>query len=68
VHTKKKPISKDINLKELAKQTEGFSGAEIEAVCKRAAMLAIRGFDNEDVTSFKIRGGHFKRAVEETKE
>jgi transitional endoplasmic reticulum ATPase len=68
VHTKKKPISKDINLKELAKQTEGFSGAEIEAVCKRAAMLAIRGFDNEDVTSFKIRGEHFKRAVEETKE
>ncbi|MBK5191565.1 MAG: AAA family ATPase [Methanosarcinales archaeon] len=67
VHTKKKPLSKDIRLEELAKMTEGFSGAEIEAVCNRAAMLAIREFesDNKDISSLKIKDKYLKRAIEE---
>ncbi|MBE0516571.1 MAG: CDC48 family AAA ATPase [Methanophagales archaeon] len=69
VHTKKKPISKDIRLEELAKMTEGFTGADVEAVCNRAAMLAIRAFDKEytDISSFEINYEHFKRAIEEVK-
>ena len=67
VHTKKKPLSKDIRLDELAKMTEGFSGAEIEAVCNRAAMLAIREFesDNKDISLLKIKDKYLKRAIEE---
>jgi len=67
VHTKKKPLSKDIRLEELAKMTDGFSGAEIEAVCNRAAMLAIRAFEKEDksLALFVIQDEHFKHAIEE---
>jgi len=67
VHTKKKPLSMDIRLEELAKMTDGFSGAEIEAVCNRAAMLAIREFEKEDksLALFVIQDEHFKHAIEE---
>ncbi|MDI6884972.1 MAG: CDC48 family AAA ATPase [archaeon] len=67
VHTKKKPISKDIRLEELAKMTEGFAGADIEAVCNRAAMLAIRAFEEKknDISSFEIYYEHFKQVIEE---
>ncbi|MDI6810918.1 MAG: CDC48 family AAA ATPase [archaeon] len=67
VHTKRKPISKDIRLEELAKMTEGFTGADVEAVCNRAAMLAIRAFEEKknDISSFEIYYEHFKQVIEE---
>ena len=42
VHTRKVPLAEDINLEELAKKTEGYTGADIEAVVREAAMLAMR--------------------------
>jgi len=42
VHTKAKPLAKDVDLNGLAKETEGLTGAEIEAICREAAMEAIR--------------------------
>lgn len=67
VHTRKKPIATDVQLEELVPMTEGFTGADIEAVCNRAALLAIRAFEpkNNDLTSFVINDEHFKRAIEE---
>ncbi|MBI5701004.1 CDC48 family AAA ATPase [Candidatus Saganbacteria bacterium] len=44
IHSRNKPLEKDINLKDLAKRTEGKAGADIEFLCRRAAMLAIREF------------------------
>ncbi|RLE42284.1 ATPase, partial [Candidatus Woesearchaeota archaeon] len=41
IHTKDMPL-KGVNLKELAKKTEGFVGADIEALCREAGMLALR--------------------------
>ena len=38
-----KPVSKDVRAKDLAAETEGFTGADIQAVCRRAAMEALRG-------------------------
>lgn len=38
-----KPVSKDVRAKDLATETEGFTGADIQAVCRRAAMEALRG-------------------------
>ena len=38
-----KSISKDVRAKDLAAETEGFTGADIQAVCRRAAMEALRG-------------------------
>jgi transitional endoplasmic reticulum ATPase len=39
---RKKPTAPDVNIQELAAASEGFTGADIQAVCKRAAMSAIR--------------------------
>merc|ERR1711972_407099 len=41
VHTRKKPVDNDVNLDQLASQTEGYSGAELAAVCNEAAMKAL---------------------------
>ncbi|RDE12006.1 MAG: AAA family ATPase [Candidatus Thorarchaeota archaeon] len=42
VHTRRMPLSKDVNLEKLAEMTEGFSGADIEGLCREAAMSAVR--------------------------
>lgn len=42
VHTKKKPLAEDVDLKVLAKRTPGFSGADIENLANEAALLAVR--------------------------
>jgi transitional endoplasmic reticulum ATPase len=36
------PLTKDVNLKKLAELTHGFVGADLEALCKEAAMSVIR--------------------------
>ncbi|MEM2121644.1 MAG: CDC48 family AAA ATPase [Candidatus Woesearchaeota archaeon] len=41
IHTAKMPL-KGVDLEELAKKTEGYTGSDIEAVCREAAMLALR--------------------------
>ncbi len=42
VHTRGMPLAEDVDLKELAERTKFYTGADIEAVCKEAAILAMR--------------------------
>ena len=42
VHTKRMTLSRDVSLDELAEVTEGYTGAEIENICREAGMNAIR--------------------------
>jgi transitional endoplasmic reticulum ATPase len=42
VHTRGKPLAPDVSLEELAHLTPGRTGADIEAICRRASMLALR--------------------------
>lgn len=42
VHTRKIKLDKDINLATIAKQTPGFSGADLENLCNEGALLAAR--------------------------
>ncbi|MEM2135533.1 MAG: CDC48 family AAA ATPase [Candidatus Jordarchaeaceae archaeon] len=42
IHTRGMPLAEDVNLDELARVTHGFVGADIEALCKEAAMRALR--------------------------
>lgn len=44
IHTREKPLGKDVDLKALTKEIEGMVGADIEAVCTNATMHAIREF------------------------
>ena len=63
VHTKDMPLAKDVKLSRLAKNSEGYVGADIEAVCREAAMLTLRDdIDSEDV-SMKF----FEKAMEKVK-
>ncbi|MDP1538654.1 MAG: AAA family ATPase, partial [bacterium] len=69
IHTRGKPLAEDVNLKNLAKETEGLVGSDIEAICKKASMLAIREFvelSNPSIRDFKklkITTKHFKIAM-----
>ncbi len=42
IHTRGIPLDNDVNLRRIAEKTHGFVGADIKALCKEAAMLAIR--------------------------
>lgn len=44
VHLRRRPLDPAISLEELAAKTRGFSGAEIAAVCARAAYRALEAF------------------------
>ena len=49
VHTRQMPLAPDVDFTELARCSDGFSGADIAAVCRRAALEQIRTLiaDNE---------------------
>lgn len=57
------PLAKDVDLKKLAKNTEGYVGADIEAICREAAMLALR----EDIEAKEIPYKYFKQAIDKVK-
>lgn len=61
VHTKDMPLSKDVDLTKLAEMTEGYSGADIEGLCREAAMAAVRG----DWKAKPVSMDHFKAAMDE---
>ncbi|MGD9674079.1 MAG: CDC48 family AAA ATPase [Candidatus Nitrosocosmicus sp.] len=42
IHTKKKPLSEDVNVEDLADKTDGYTGADIASLASAAVMLALR--------------------------
>lgn len=50
IHTKNMPLASDVNLNNLAKASEGFTGADIGAVVKETGMLAVREFISDSMT------------------
>ena len=63
VHTEDMPLADDVSLEKLAKQTDGYVGADIEAVCREAAMLTLR--NNLDAENVPYK--YFKEALEKVK-
>ncbi len=59
VHTKKMPLTNNVELKELAKKTEGYAGSDIEAVCREAAIIALR----QDMKTKEVDIKHFEKAL-----
>jgi transitional endoplasmic reticulum ATPase len=62
VHTKEMPL-KGVTAKELAAATEGYAGADIEAVCREAAIIALR----EDMKAKEITTKHFEQALQKVR-
>jgi transitional endoplasmic reticulum ATPase len=68
IHTKDKPLAEEVNLKILSEMAKGFSGAEIEEVCNRAALLGVKKFvenKEKDVKLIKISQKDLEDSVEE---
>ena len=63
VHTKKMPLAEDVDLEKLAEMTEGYTGADIEAICREAAMIALR----ENINADKVEMRHFEKAMKKIK-
>lgn len=53
------PIADDVDLTKLVEQTNGYSGAEVQAVCQEAAMKALE--DNIEATVVSLK--HFQKAL-----
>ena len=71
IHTRKKPLGKKVNLNKLALKTEGLTGSDIEFICRKAAMLAIRQLidKNRDLATahageISISESHFEEAIQ----
>lgn len=76
IHLKGKPLAEDVTLSELAELTDGYVGADIEGICREAAMLALReiispGIGRKDlqerVASVKLTKKHFEQAIRRVK-
>jgi len=71
IHTKDKPLSEEVDLKELAKQTDGRTGSDIEFIARKASMFAVRQYIEDGPPSEKARADrplrvskqHFDRAI-----
>lgn len=63
VHLKKMPLSKDVILDVLAKKTENYVGADIEAVCREAAILSLR----KDMEAKEVPMSSFEEALKKVK-
>ncbi len=63
VHTKNMPIAKDIDLKDWAKRTIGYTGADLEAFVREAALLSLR----ESLEAKDVKKKHFEEAFTKVK-
>jgi transitional endoplasmic reticulum ATPase len=59
IHLERKPLAEDVKIDQLAEKTEGYSGADIAALCNTASMLVIK----EHITKSKT----IKKAKEKLK-
>ena len=69
VHTRKMPLAEDVDFDFLVRETENYSGADIEALCREAAMLAFREavINKESFDTKKVEMRHFREALKHVK-
>ncbi|MGZ7094988.1 MAG: CDC48 family AAA ATPase [Methanobacterium sp.] len=59
VHVKNMALDQDVNLENLAKKTKSYSGADIDALCRKAGVIAL----HENIKIEKISKRHFEAAL-----
>ena len=76
IHTRGMPLAQDIDLQELALELNGYTGADIKALCREAAMKALRRYIPEidsgtgkvspdTLRVMDIRSGDFREGMKE---
>jgi transitional endoplasmic reticulum ATPase len=60
VHTKNMPL-KSVDIKKLVDKTEGYTGSDVEALCREAAINALR----KDITTKEVEMKNFEEALQE---
>lgn len=67
IHCRGRAIGRDIDLAYLARCTVDFSGAELESLCRKAALMAIResveAFPGDSFPRFQVEMKHFEAAL-----
>ncbi|MEM2497514.1 MAG: CDC48 family AAA ATPase, partial [Candidatus Nezhaarchaeales archaeon] len=63
IHTRRMPLAPDVSIEELAKMTENYAGSDIEALCREAAMLALR----QNLGAERVERSHFLNAMKKVK-
>ncbi|HII71726.1 TPA: CDC48 family AAA ATPase [Candidatus Woesearchaeota archaeon] len=63
LHTSGMPLAKDVSLSQLAKVTDGFAGADIESICREAAMIALRA----DMAAKEVAKKDFDKAMDKVR-
>jgi transitional endoplasmic reticulum ATPase len=72
IHTRSMPLSRDVNLEQLASLTHGFVGADLQALCREAGMTAIRAImasadgsniSDEQLRQLEVTMAHFVAAL-----
>jgi len=66
IHTKNIPLGKDVNLEQLAEKTKDYTGADLEALCREAAMILLREKlrDKKKIKTSKVMSEHFNKALD----
>jgi len=59
IYTKEMPLTKDVDLAQLTSMTKGYSGADINAVCREAALNALR----RDINAKEVSFAYFEEAL-----
>ncbi len=74
VHTRERPLSADVDLRVLARLTEGLSGSHLETLCRRAASLAMSEFlslhgsvAEQIYEQCTVAEAHLRTALQETR-
>ncbi len=76
IHLRRKPLTEDVNIDELAERTEGYTGADLAAICNTAVMLALREHimnsrkpeeARKNLKNLKVSMRHFEEALKRVK-
>ena len=63
IHTKGMPLAEDVDLNILAEKTQNFVGADIQSLCREAAILSLRDDMNSEIVSMK----YFEEALQKVR-
>ncbi|MEM6797188.1 MAG: AAA family ATPase, partial [Acidobacteriota bacterium] len=70
VHSRDMPLTQDVDLEDLAARTHGFVGADLEALCREAAMARLRrhqdsgrAFGELDWQRLRVEARDFEQAI-----